>query len=253
MNWTIASAVEKMTTEGPDGETPTAVTYSLQSATPSTAMAVLRGAVPGALFTSGADPRELIAWARPSEHEKIKGIVDQMVSEARRTAVTYTLEADSPATALSVLRAAAPQAQFTTGAEPHQVIVWARPDDHKVIADIVAQMAAEGPDEAASKVAVYSLKSMTATDAITALTPAVPNVRFSQGADPRRLIAWARPSDHAVIEEIVGKMVEKGPAELAPKVVIYTLEETDASSAMRFLEAAVPEAEAVAAASVHPP
>ena len=63
--------------------------------------------------------------------------------------------------------------------------------------------------------------------------------------DPQRLTAFARPSDHETIQEILDKIDVEGDAAFAAKVVIYTLEGMDltaASNALQFLTSTFPKA-----------
>ena len=46
-------------------------------------------------------------------------------------------------------------------------------------------------------------------DAIRVLATVVPQAELAVGADVHQLVAWARPADHEVIEEVVGKLAER--------------------------------------------
>jgi len=203
--------------------------------------------VPDASLSPGADENQVVAWARPDEHKKVEELLKELdrepSPETEPSAKVYTLEAADAAEAMRVLRTAVPQARLSIGAEPHQLIAWARPADHEIIQEIVEKMVEKGPEELASKVEVYTLETTDAQDAIQFLSSAVPDAEFSVGTDPRRLIAWARPRDHEIIERAVEAMSKEEPAETAPRVVVYTLKTVDASRGVEILREAVPDAQ----------
>ena len=224
-----------------------AVVYNLKVATAAAAIQALGSAVPDANFSPGADENQLLAFARPGDHEKIAQILDELdrepSPETEPTAVAYTLKSASMTEAMQVLRTTVPQASLSMGAEPHQLIAWARPADHEIIEEILEKMAEKGPSDLAAKVVVYTLAETDAQTAIRFLEAAVPEAEFSMGSDPRRVIAWARPADHEVIERAVTEMSEEESPETAPRVVVYDLEATGAAAAIAVLQAAVPEAQ----------
>ena len=239
---TIKGLIKQLVEESPDA-TRTAKVYSLQHATAATALQTLAGVVPQAALSAGADPSQLVAFARPRDHAKIAEVIKELDKEAppetEPQAVVYTLQSGNSAEAMRVLRTAVPTASLSAGAEPHQLIAWARPADHKIIKEIVERLAEKGPAELARKVAVYTLEAGDATTAITFLQNAVPTAQFSVGSDPRRLIAWATPADHEAIKKAVEEM-ETGAGQMTSQV--YRFRYADPQAAYTVLQALVPSA-----------
>ena len=239
---TIKGLIKQLVEESPDA-TRTAKVYGLQHATAATALQALAGVVPQAALSAGADPSQLVAFARPRDHAKIAEVIKELDKEAppetEPQAVVYTLQSGNSAEAMRVLRTAVPTASLSAGAEPHQLIAWARPADHKIIKEIVERLAEKGPAELARKVAVYTLEAGDATTAITFLQNAVPTAQFSVGSDPRRLIAWATPADHEAIKKAVEEM-ETGAGKMTSQV--YRFRYADPQAAYTVLQALVPSA-----------
>jgi len=236
----IAQLVKQLVEESPDAAR-TAQVYNLQHATAATALSALAPVVPRASLSIGADPSQLAVFARPQDHAKIAEILKQLDQpappETEPTAVVYTIQSGSAAEAMRIVRVAVPQANLSTGAEPHQMIAWARPADHRIIQQIVERMGEKGPAELARKVAVYSIESGDAATAMTLLQTAVPGAQFSVGADPRRLIAWATPADHEAIQKAVDE-IGAGAAQMTSQV--YRLRYGDPQTALTVLQALVP-------------
>ncbi|HUT95809.1 MAG TPA: secretin N-terminal domain-containing protein [Thermoguttaceae bacterium] len=244
----VQRILEQVDQAGPEG-TAAAVIYSLEGLSSRSAIYAnrfLQQTVPDARFSPGAEPTQIVAWARPKDHELIAELVKQLVEEPpelARKAVAYDLKHATATSAIQALSSAVPDASLSPGADENQVVAWARADEHEKIQEILKELDREPSPETEPKAMVYSLEAADAAEAMRVLRTAVPQARLSIGAEPHQLIAWARPADHEIIQEIVDKMVEKGPDELARKVVVYTLETTDAQDAIRFLSSAVPDAE----------
>jgi len=239
---TVKELVKQLIEESPDTAR-TAKVYNLKHATADIAIQTLSAALPEATVNPGADPSQLIAWARANDHKKIETIIEQLETkgpaDTEPQAIVYTVPSSTATEAMRILRETVPQAKLTIGSEPHQLIAWARPADHEVIAQLVDKMGEKGPDELAPKVAVYKVEAGDADGAIAFLQAAVPNAQFSVGSDPRRLIAWASPTDHQVIQKAVDELTA-GADQISTRV--YRFEYADPAAANAVLSSLVPAA-----------
>ncbi|HUT95740.1 MAG TPA: hypothetical protein VMY37_40165, partial [Thermoguttaceae bacterium] len=244
----IGQLVDEIAAAATEGEAArTARVYTLDSLTATAATTFLAQVVPQARLSAGSEPDQLIAWARPAEHEKIAATLEAIDVEGAEDTevVVYTLEGMSASAAyyvLNFLTTAVPQARFVQGVEPGQLVAWAKPKDHAEIAKLVEQLTKEAPPEKAAKVAVYTLQSITATNAMQVITTAVPQAKVTLDTnDPQKLTVWARPSEHETIAGILKEIDAEGP-ETVSTIKIYTIEGMTASAAMAVLQAQVPQA-----------
>jgi type II secretory pathway component GspD/PulD (secretin) len=246
---TIADILKQLDVKPDPASAATAAVYQLEGMSQTAAfyaLRFLREAVPKANIALGAEGGQIVVWARAQDHEVLKGLVKQLVEEspdALRTAKVYSLQHATAATALQALTPVVPRANLSQGSDPNQLIAFARPLDHTKIAEIIKQVDQPAPPETEPSAIVYTLQSGNATEAMRVIRIAVPQANLSAGAEPHQLIAWARPTDHKIIAQIVERMTDKGPAELARKVVVYTIESGDATTAMTLLRTALPGAE----------
>ena len=167
----IERILEEIDVEEPAEAASSAVVYTLEWMDPSTAIDVLESAVPDALLNEGSEANQLIAWARPADHEKIEKALKEIDVEGPADAavkvVAYPLpgmESRRAYFSLGFIRDAVPEATLTLNSDSSQLIAWARPKDHERIAELIEQVLHE-PPELARKAIVYTLKWITAEKA----------------------------------------------------------------------------------------
>ena len=221
--------------------------YNLKGMRAASAIQLLQTAVPDANYAPGVDAYQVIAWARPDDHEKILAAVNKLSEEeSAETAAkmhVYALETLDAGEAMRLLQTVVPEAQFGFGANARQLIAWARPADHEKIEATITEMAKEEPAETAPRFKVYTVEATGAGDAISVIQAAVPEAEFSVGADSRQLIAFARPSEHEKIEAALEQLATRGPEESLPTIKVYSLETAGAQNALQVLAQALPEAQ----------
>ncbi|MEE8451324.1 MAG: secretin N-terminal domain-containing protein [Thermoguttaceae bacterium] len=244
----IAEVLKQLDVEGLSDDASTVVVYTLTSTTAETAIGVLANVVPEAVFNTADDPKQLIAWARPTDHEKIKATVASLATPEEATAaVIYMLEHVDVDTVQEVLAEALPDAQLTADDEANRLIAWARPADQTVIAEVIKQMDVEDPADAAATVMVHEIEAggsrMTAYYMMRLLREVVPQATMTLGSDANQLIVWASPEDHTAIGGVIEKLNGDGSPETAPKVVVYPLQYADVDTVSDVLRDAVPDAE----------
>lgn len=254
----IQAAVEELAKEEPPETAHRLVIYTLETtgtAGMTGAVSILTTMFPEARFTPGSEPDKVAVWARPADHKKIEAAVKELSGkeppEKAHQMVVYTLEAKGPAGAagaIGILTTMFPEAKFVAGTEPGKVVAWARPPDQKRIAAAVAELSKKEPPETARKVVVYPFKSANASASyytLAALRGMFPEAEFSIGADPEKLAVWARPADHEAIRSAVEQLSQEDPPETARRMVVYRLERvggTGVSGAIGILTAMFPEA-----------
>jgi len=136
-----------------------------------------------------------------------------------------------------------PDARFSLGTEPGKLVAWARPEDHKAIQLAIEELAKREAPETARRMEVYHIESLSAQAAMPLLSAAFPDAEFSAGADPGKIIAWARPADHAEIKKAIEQLSRRGPPESEPVATVYEVDSLGATGAMQLLRAAFPDAQ----------
>lgn len=157
----IQSAIEQMVSQA-IGETGRFVTYRLFKTERETALGVLSKAVPEAQISSGKDPTQLLAWARPADHTIIERVIGQLESESAPNKdfelKVYSMKSTGAGNVIGLIGRAVPKAMVTPSADPSRLIIYALPTDHVAIAKIIKQFDAEHkPDTTAE---FYDIKNV---------------------------------------------------------------------------------------------
>ncbi|NLZ03264.1 MAG: hypothetical protein GXY25_22340, partial [Pirellulaceae bacterium] len=243
----------KSIVEQPVEITPVMEIYKFESGDAASAIQVLAGVVPQAKLSVGKDPAQLVAWARPADQAKIKDAVAKLEAAGGKAAMKiYTLEKVAPDSVVKMLRSIVPGAITSVGADPSQLVVWATEEEHQKVGDAIQEMSAEAPPEKAPLAVTYTLSSFTAATAQKVLAEVAPDAKITEGEDAYQLIVFARPDEHAKIEETLRRIDAEGAAGGSEKAVVYELEAVDSRLMfyiIRFLQEAVPEATFVPGAS----
>ena len=126
--------------------------------------------------------------------------------------------------------------------EATHLVVQACPKDHESIAKLLEQMNRKALEESPLAV-LYTLEVASATFASEVLQTAVPEAKLTvESGNPRRFVAWARPSEHETIACILGEIDVEPPAEAALQVKVYTGGTMTGSNMISVLAQVVPEA-----------
>jgi len=254
----IKSTIEQISADEAPDKAPQMVVYTLEITGPygaAGAMTILTTMFPEAKFAAGTEPNKIVAWARPDDQKKIAAAVIELSKkespETARKVVVYpfkSADANSSYYSLAALRTMFPDAQFSTGADPQKLAVWARPKEHESIKGAIEELTREDPPEKAHKLVIYTLETTGAagmSGAISILTTMFPDAKFTPGSEPDKVAVWARSPDHKRIEAAVKELSNKEPPDKAHQMVVYALEATGpygATGAMTILTTMFPEA-----------
>jgi type II secretory pathway component GspD/PulD (secretin) len=242
----IAAAVREIDQEDP-ATSGKLRTYSTGKIDPTTLRTLLAQLVPGATVT--ADPRThvVIALATPKEHEAIQAAVARLAvpepPETAPTVASYVLRATGAAAAAKLLATVLPEAQFTVGSDPSQLIAYARPADQAIIKAGVAQMESEGLLDERRVMAVYAMPAKDAASLTAALDPTtLKNAKITPLPGRDGLLVWAEPAQQKAIKKTLEDFQRELPKAMEPTARVYRFRRGDPKSALTALTALLPNA-----------
>ena len=207
-------------------------------------MRSLATSFPQAEFTSGADPQQLVVWARKGDHPKIKETIDKLTApepaETAKKAEVYKLKSVTASSAYRILVRSFPNVDFTPGDNAYELIAVARPAEHREVAQAIAELAKEVPEEEKPVPETYNLGGPVPATLLQSLVSAFPQAEFTRGAAAEQVVAWATKADHAKIKATIDKLTAPESDETAKKAVIYKLKSVTASGALSVLNRSFP-------------
>lgn len=221
------------------------VVYKVTVLPAASTLPMLQRAVPKANFSMGPDQQQLMVWGKPQEHEIVKKLLDQLEAtppDQKPGEVTiHSLHSIGAAYAIPILQKAVPRATLSVGADPNKLVVWGQPNEHEIVKKLVDQLEAGGVADEKMELSVYDIQRAGASNALTVLQKVLPRVTFTTGADPSKLIAWAKPADQATIQKMVENLNQQlDSTETTSKA--YHFKTADPQAAYTALSTLVPSA-----------
>jgi len=236
----IKSLIEQMEGDSPSDNRNQLMVYPVAGADPTSVLAALRNVVPDAMLVSDIKAGTISAWARPHDQKQIAEALERLQPgddpKRRPHVVAYPVGSADPVSISPLITTLVPTARVVPNAKAGTVAVWAMPDDHETIRGAIDELTGKKSADSAAKAVVYTLKHVNAAGVLGALTTAVPEARLNVGQSPRKLIAWARPADHATIEAAL-KDLDQEEYEANNVVRTYPIRAAEPSNLVATLQA----------------
>ena len=158
---------------------------------------MLANLVPTAKVVVDAESQSLAVFAKSQDQETVRAAIESMAAAAvgagKPLAMNYTLKRISAASAMQILRLAAPKAQLATGSDPQQLLVWASAKDHQTIKTALEAVDVAAPEGAKATAAVYTLEGINPNYSyytLRTIREAVPHASMTLAADPTQIVVW---------------------------------------------------------------
>lgn len=234
-------------TEGPN--TPVLRFYPFEQTPPANLLTVLQSIAPKALPTLDTAAKRLSVVATPADHVAVKQAIEQFTQaasgEEKRQLVIYPVSAAQRKRFQLLLQDLAtefPTVKALTDAEPGELAIWAKPAEHKVIADMIEKLKQQVPADEAYQLVAYSLTTADPTSVMTVLQTMFPTTKIVVDAKTRRLVAWTRPAEQASIKSLIEQMDTDTPDESKNQLMVYPMAGADPSATITMLKSLAPDA-----------
>lgn len=242
----IKSVIEQCERELPPAEQFKVVAYRLRAADPASVLAALQTLLPDVKFVVDAKARQVVAWARPADHERIQEAVAELDAELpeeqRIEIMSHPLGKADVTAVLLVLRSLLPEVTVTSDTKNVALVAWARKRDQEVIRRAIAGAQPDVPEGQRPSIVVYEVPDADPIQVAAMLATIVPTGRFTGDRATAKLAAWGTPEEQQLIKETVDGM-RKGldpNRDLAP--VVYRPKTADITALLYDLRVLAPEA-----------
>ena len=245
----IKNLLSQLQPDKPLPDSPELRFYQVKTSSIDNLVKVIERIVAKAQVTPDPAGKRLMVVASPADHELIKGMVEKYEKETPE-AQKHKLVVYSVSTAqrkrfeavLKTIMAELPGLQVLAETDPSELAIWARPDQHKVVAEVLEQLKAEVPAGEKYVLSAYPLKAWQAASIQTMLKTLHPNVQTVLDEKGHRLLVWAHPADQAAIKASLEQIQAPPPPERQQQIETYSLYGIDLTGLTAQLEKLVPEA-----------
>ena len=189
---------------------------------------ILKASHPGAMLVPDTAGNRLLVWATAAELEKVTETLRIQGSIDDRQMLSYPIAGVKPENAKKVILDVYPGLKITEEPQTRKLLVWASPEEHVKVAEIVEQINKEvDPDsELAEKFKAYSAANLNADMVVQLFKTIIPEAQVHTSPDADKIVVRAIARDHQRIEELFVQLREKDDA-LRPQFVVYTFDEID--------------------------
>ena len=224
----IKATLDKLTLAAAANEKPGMKLYDVTSEQRRRFTAVVAGLtaqLPGLQIIASGDPRELTVWAKPSQHEVVTKILDQLKTDvplARKPILAvYPITKVDAAGVQTVLTELFPDAQITLDEKASRLLVKAVPDEQKAIEAAVKQLDTDSPVSTKIKLMAYPVDGLTSTTVVAAIEAELPNISIIPDTAAQTLIVRGQLRDHEKVAAIIDALRTSAGTLRKRRVVAY--------------------------------
>jgi type II secretory pathway component GspD/PulD (secretin) len=192
--------------------------------------------------------KRLMVVAPAVEHTAVKSAVEQFekgLPEEKGKLVAYPVtqaQRKRFQAVLKTLTTELPGIEVIADAEPGELAVWAKPEQHKVIAEVLEQLKREVPAAEKYVLAAYALTTADPTSVTTVLKSMFPTLQVVHDPKTNRLLAWALPSEQEALKKTIDQLQAQAPTDKLPRFETYLLHGAEPTALTASLQTLAPNA-----------
>ncbi len=238
----IEKAVAAMS--GADGGelAPVTETYDIRGIESVTLLSMLTKVVPDARVVTNAQGTRLVAFARKTDHNKIRSIISGSLANAGkdRELQIFDVKPENIATAKSVVAEAMPEVSFVDSENNNALLGWVDGDQAATIKQLIEQLEGSKSLSTERELKVFDIKEIGAEAARPVLTDAFPTVTFRDSPDGNSLIARVKADEATKIEATLKQLADTGAMKADRTLQVYDIEKAGGDEARTAIAARVP-------------
>jgi len=239
MQKTIKEAIRQLDAELPEGQEIKLMVYPVSGINADSALSLINQEVPKVTVIRDDIAQTFIVRGRLEDHQEVAELLDTLRSSplGKRIPVVYPSFHNDPREEREFFQRAFPGAEVIVDTDSRTLTVVATAEDQELIKktiDQLSQSETEGPR--ASTLKAYSVQAAAAGNLQSMLAQSVPRARVV--IDNDRLLAWAQPVDHAVIEKIVDGLSSVSGDRV---VAAFDISKLDVATAQNVLSTVAPQ------------
>jgi type II secretory pathway component GspD/PulD (secretin) len=204
---------------------------------------LLTAEIPEAKLIWNSELLELTVWALAEDHARIREVLAQVAKQPaavppRPTVIVHTLPKalrDRYESVQTLLTAQIPKAKLIWDPESLELTVWALPDDHLRVGELLEQIGRHPPMEKQRHLAAYPVAMADLTMAVTMLQNVADEARITSDPKGRRILVWATAEEQEAIEKAIRAMGGNDAIQGARSYLSHPVRGLDLALATRLL------------------
>lgn len=243
------AAVERTLTQLRAGDLPELRFYPVDRRLTGDVAAVLSAVVPSARITFDEAGSRLSVVASASQHARLQATLAKLGDAAEADDVAamriYAVTPDQRRRFSEIstsLSTQFPGIQFITNADPRELTVWARPEQHEAITQILEQLKLDRPLNERPSLVVYPISKVDVASVQAVLSELFPLAKITADEQSSRLLIQAVPAEHTAIDAAIKQLDSDAPVSTKIKLMAYPVDGLTSATVVGLLSAEVPEA-----------
>ena len=245
----IRNLIDQLQPTQPRADSPVLRVHPLREAPPTNLTTMLQALVPAAQITMAADSTRLLVVASPADQDLVQKTIEQLEQAAapgvRNTLKFYPV---TPAqrtrfqAILTDLTTDLPGIRVITEAEPGELAIWAKPQQHAVLTQLLEELKHEVTEEEQYRLFAHPLNRATAAKTLAVIQQLYPQLKIIQNAGGDRLLLWTNAAQFAEIQQTLQELEGQTPADQQQQFRSYAVRGITPAAAIEQLQTVVPEA-----------
>ena len=197
--------------------------HTLEKASATDVVSVLRGLIPKAEVTIETNTGRLMIVAPPKDQEKAVETIAKMEegSDSKAELRFLELQEPLPQTVLQLLNELAPKAEITPDTENDRLMVLASPEDHEKIAATITKVEEAGSTK--PELRFYPIEEELPAAVMSILKTLAPKAQITPDSSGKYLSVVASPAEHEIIKSTIEQATTTLPAEEKEKLAVYSV------------------------------
>jgi len=173
------------------------------------------------------EPSEVAIWAKPSQHELLKSVIENLATDpgdlAKTSLVSHPLRFADAATATAILKNLVPDAKLTLDLQNRNLVVIASPENHEAIKSTLEKLQPGDLGRDAPVLRFYPLENPLPANTLSVFARIVPKATVTPDIDGKWLQVVASAADHALIKSNLEEQLKGLPPSEKRKLTVYSV------------------------------
>ena len=190
--------------------------------------------------------RRFMVVAPAAEQERVKQFLEEYDKDAGTgeehaggVSVTGT-QRKRFQSVLTRVTAELPGMQMLEDTGPGELAIWAKPDQHKVVAELLEQLENEASSADKHTLTTYPIRTGDAKSTLDMLKKLHPNLQFFSDAEGSRVFVWAHPTDQAAVKASLEQIQAPAAPDKQPRFEAYPIYGVEPKPLVAHLQTLVP-------------